>query len=256
MVLSLVLNQAVRDGEIDAVKIALANGADVNDRFGPLCDDPHDTMLLVALQNGQIDLVKFLLERGADPNLSDTFVACYRPLDLARDERAIDLLVAYGADVDHVRLPDDFRETALMNQVEYNRIDCVRALLRNRASFGLRNMAGRTALDIARGISGNALGLSGAEEKLRAIIDLLTAVENAGSWKAYVREPAVALLSLRYLCLAGRATPPPRLARCFGAPSISAAGEAQKRERCAANSTPLPDDVFEHILTFWNFAGV
>ena len=91
---------------------------------------------------------------------------------------------------------------------------------------------------------------------LKRIVDLLTAVENAGSWKAYVREPVVALLSLRYLCLAGRATPPPRLARCFGAPSIPAAGEAQKRVRRAANITPLPDDVFEHILTFWNFAGV
>lgn len=79
----------------------------------------------------------------------------------------------------------------------------------------------------------------------QGIVDLLTAVEAAGSWKAYVRKPVVALLSLRYLCLAGRATPPPHLARCFGAPSIP-----------AANSTPLPDDVFEHILTFWNFAGV
>ena len=84
-------------------------------------------------------------------------------------------------------------------------------------------------------------------------MNLLTAVENAGSWKAYVREPVVALLSLRYLCLAGRATPPPHLARCFGAPPIPADGEARTRARRAA-STPLPDEVFEHILTFWNFA--
>ena len=257
MVLDRVVYRAVADGDIDAVKIALANGADVNDRFVRQ-ELPDDTMLCVASERSHCDLVKLLLERGADPNMSDNEGADYRPLDLARDERTIDLLVAYGADVDHARIAEDTGagETALMYQVLHFRVDCVRALLRNRASFGLRNIAGRTALDIARGISGNALGLSGAEEKLRAIIDLLTAVENAGSWKAYVREPAVALLSLRYLCLAGRATPPPRLARCFGAPSIPAAGEAQKRVRSAANSTPLPDDVFEHILTFWNFAGV
>ena len=256
MILDQVLYQAARNGDIDSVKIALANGADVNDRFDEWEDD---TMLCVASERGHCDLVKLLLERGADPNLPDSEDADYRPLDVASDERAIDILVAYGADVDHARTGTDesvVGETALMYQVQHLRIDCVRALLRNRASFGLRNIAGRTALDIARGISGNALGLSVAQEMLLAIIDLLTAVENAGSWEAYVREPVVALLSLRYLCLAGRATPPPHLARCFGAPSISAAGEAQRRGRRAANSTPLPDDVFEHILTFWNFAGI
>ena len=258
MALDLALYRAVAEGDIDAVKIALANGADVNDRFVRQ-ELPDDTMLCVASESGHCDLVKLLLERGADPNLSDSEDTDYRPLDLATDERAIDILVAYGADVDHARTGTDQHvvgETALMYQVRNCRVDCVRALLRNRASFGLRNMAGRTALDIARGISGTLLGVPGAEENLRAISDLLTAVETAGSWKAYVREPVVALLSLRYLCLAGRATPPPRLARCFGAPSIPAAGEAQKRVRRAANITPLPDDVFEHILTFWNFAGV
>jgi hypothetical protein len=259
MVLDRVLYQAVRNGDIDAVKIALANGADVNDRFGEPDAPPDDTMLCGALESGRCDLVKFLLERGADPNLSDCEDDDYRPLELASDEHAIDLLVAYGADVDYARTDTEdiaAGETALMYQVRNCRVDCVRALLRNRASFGLRNMAGRTVLDIARGISGTLLGVPGAEENLRAIIALLMAVENAGSWKAYVREPVVALLSLRYLCLAGRATPPPHLARCFGAPSTPAAGEAQKRGRRAANGTPLPDDVFEHILTFWNFAGI
>ena len=97
MVLDRVLEWAVRDGDIDAVKIALANGADVNDRFGerdaPPGEPMYDTMLCVALESGRYDLVKFLLERGADPNLSDNEEDDYRPLDLASDERAIDLLV-------------------------------------------------------------------------------------------------------------------------------------------------------------------
>ena len=73
-----------------------------------------------------------------------------------------------------------------------------------------------------------------------------------------MREPVVQLLCLRYLCLAGRATPPPNLARCFGSPPIANADKARTRSRRRASSaarTPLPDEVFEHILTFWNFAG-
>ena len=92
MVLDRVVYRAVADGDIDAVKIALANGADVNDRFVRQ-EVPDDTMLCVASERSHCDLVKFLLERGADPNLSDNEGADYRPLDLARDERAIDLLV-------------------------------------------------------------------------------------------------------------------------------------------------------------------
>ena len=82
---------------------------------------------------------------------------------------------------------------------------------------------------------------------------LLMAVEAAGSWKRYVREPAVQLLCLRYLCLAGRATAPPTLVRCFGSPPVPNAGKARTRHRCAASSTPLPDEVFAHILGFWHW---
>ena len=80
-------------------------------------------------------------------------------------------------------------------------------------------------------------------------IDLLTAVEDAGSWKRYVREPVVQLLCLRYLCLAGRARPPAYntlLVRLFGAPPVPNAAKARR----AANL--LPNEVFAHILTFWN----
>ena len=246
--------RAAARGDIGAVKSVLAAGFDVNDRFASHDERNADTMLCLASDHGHCDLVKFLLERGADPNLSDNEQFDIRPLMIAENERAIDLLVASGAAVDYARRPRDDEvdghETALMYQVTLHRVDCVRALLRNGASFSLRDDYGKTALDIAR------QNLSSFHShRPQSIVDLLTAVENAGSWKAYVREPVVALLSLRYLCLAGRATPPPHLARCFGAPPIPAAGEAGTRSRRAANNIPLPDEVFEHILTFWNFAA-
>lgn len=58
------------------------------------------------------------------------------------------------------------------------------------------------------------------------------AVRAAGGWKQYVREPVVKLHALRYLTLAGRATPPQRLAGLFG-------------------SSALPDVIFDKILGFW-----
>lgn len=81
------------------------------------------------------------------------------------------------------------------------------------------------------------------------IVALLSAVRAAGSWKRYCREPAVKLLALRYLSLAGRATPPAHFARLFGTPPVQV--EAQRRPRRGASRT-LPDDVFKNILAFWN----
>jgi hypothetical protein len=249
--------RAAVDGNIETVKIALANGADVNARYVPAGHTGPDTMLCIASEEGHCDLVKFLLERGADPNLSDNDTYDIKPLVLAKNERAIDLLVASGAAVDYARRPtgedEDAGETALMRHASLGRIDCVRALLRNGACFYLWDHRGQTALDMARESSLRYSPFI----KYREIIDLLEAVEAAGSWKVYVREPVVALLKLRYLCLAGRATPPPHLARCFGSPPIANADKARTRSRRLASSaarTPLPDEVFEHILTFWNFA--
>ena len=78
-------------------------------------------------------------------------------------------------------------------------------------------------------------------------------MEAAGSWTRYVREPVVQLLCLRHLCLAGRATAPPTLVRCFGAPPVPNAGKARTRARRVAAATPLPDEVFALILSFWHW---
>lgn len=57
---------ASRDGHLDAVKLLVEVGADVN------AVDPNGiTPLLMALTNGQIDVAKFLLEHGADPRRAD-----------------------------------------------------------------------------------------------------------------------------------------------------------------------------------------
>ena len=97
------------------------------------------------------------------------------------------------------------------------------------------------------------------------IKDLLEAVDMAGSWKNYVRvvhEPRVKLWTMRYLCLAGRAHAPPKLLRLFGsmAPKpVAGAAAARTRSKRLASSTAQttpPDEVFKHILDFYDRASV
>ena len=57
---------AARDGLLDAAKLLVEGGADVN------APDPNGiTPLLMALTNGQIAVARLLLEHGADPKRSD-----------------------------------------------------------------------------------------------------------------------------------------------------------------------------------------
>ena len=94
------------------------------------------------------------------------------------------------------------------------------------------------------------------------IIDLLEAVDRAGSWKNYmraVREPCVKLWTMRYLCLAGRAHAPPKLLRLFGSKPVAGAAAARTRSKRLASSTAQttpPDEVFKHILDFYDRASV
>jgi ankyrin repeat protein len=82
---------ASRDGHLNAAKVLVEVGADVN------VTDPNGmTPLLMALTNGQIDVAKFLLEHGADPKRADWWGR--QPLWAAVDIR--NLAVRSGAPTD------------------------------------------------------------------------------------------------------------------------------------------------------------
>jgi hypothetical protein len=67
----------------------------------------------------------------------------------------------------------------------------------------------------------------------------------ASGWSPYDRVPRIELVRLRSLCIRGRASPPPEpiLERLFGAPA------APTKTKTAV--TPLPREVFWHVLSFW-----
>ena len=71
---------------------------------------------------------------------------------------------------------------------------------------------------------------------VEAFLELLAAVRAAGSWKRYANAPRIDVIVLQRLCAAGRAAPPPALARLFPT---------------STKSPPLPKELVWLILKFW-----
>ena len=71
---------------------------------------------------------------------------------------------------------------------------------------------------------------------VEAFLALLADVRAAGSWKRYVNKPRIDVIVLQRLCAAGRASPPPALARLFPT---------------STKSPPLPKEMVWLILKFW-----
>ena len=91
--------EAARAGDTARITAALAQGADVNAK------SRYDvTALIFASSNGRLDAVKLLVSRGADVNAQDSFYRA-RAADMALTNGHIDVavfLVQNGAEADGV----------------------------------------------------------------------------------------------------------------------------------------------------------
>lgn len=98
--------QAARSGLIQMMELLLADGADIDYKYG----DYDFTPLLAVVLNRDIAGMEFLLDRGADPNKNgadDNITPLMMPFQrysqhLSRDEEKIEivrLLLQYGADI-------------------------------------------------------------------------------------------------------------------------------------------------------------
>ena len=267
MVLSLAICAAIDRADLNAVERALDGGDSIDDTLDGA------TLLEMALCSCNIGdesfnrwpeypkLIRRLLERGADPNRvdDDGWSALHFAAELisaSEDELppakrkvlmdVTELLLAHGA---HVNARANFTfDTPLMFLCGNGctNMDMFCLLLKHGADPDLRDDQDFDAQAIAQ--------LDPRSPTF--IVDLLADVSSAGSWKKFVREPSVKLLTLRHLTLAGRATAPPSLVRLFGTPPVrSLEGAVRTRSRrlkSSAARTPLPDEVFELVLAFWS----
>lgn len=142
------LYEAVRKGDVAAVKSALDRGADVNAKFRY-----GTTALFKACERGNAEITKILLDRGADTKVKDTFygaTAMSWAID-GKHVQVVRLMLEKNADeVEDVLLTGVREGNAELLQVALDR--------------GGIDPASMTA----------ALAMSSADEKKAAITDMLT----------------------------------------------------------------------------------
>lgn len=99
--------ESVRNGDVESVKLMLANGAEVNNSFGQF------TPLGIACMNGDTDMAALLIERGADPdykpNMYISALTCAAAFDEGYNAELIELLCSSGADRKAVSVSDEGR---------------------------------------------------------------------------------------------------------------------------------------------------
>ncbi len=134
--------EAVRDGDMDALKAAIVRGESVDAR-----DKMGSPALFVALQFGQHEAFNFLIEHGARIKAKDK--AGETLLTLLAGTKLVHLsatLLEAGADPDRLGAN---REPAIIVAARAGQADMVRLLLDWDADYEATDLTGRTALAIA-----------------------------------------------------------------------------------------------------------
>ena len=159
------------------------------------------------------------------------------------------LLLKHGAAVD--ASSNESNLTPLMVAAKFSgfiSLGVVRELLAAGADLNLVSTNGNNAEAIARkrlsvqvlggqGIPANLMHPRGRKPgAVEAFLELCAEVRTAGSWKRYVNAPRIDVIVLQRLCTAGRASPPPSLARLFPT---------------STKSPPLPKELVWTVLSFW-----
>ena len=138
------LLRACRQGNVEAVRLLVGAGADLDER-GRSCFDGGETALVRASASGHAEIVRLLVDAGADKDVKCT--SGDTALILASTNGHVEivrLLVEAGA-IKHER---GFRDhTALTEAADAGHVEVVQVLLGAGAIMGWRNLSGEGALE-------------------------------------------------------------------------------------------------------------
>nr|CAD7416493.1 unnamed protein product [Timema poppensis] len=133
------LHRAARSGKIEAVKLAIREGAEIN-----LRDNKGLTALHHAVRSHEVDVLNVLLRMKADCNIGDHNKLL--PLHYAISKKSFAVVQCLVEGGSKVNSPDDEGLTALHLTAKNGKIDYIKYLLQNGADVNLSDSKGLTAL--------------------------------------------------------------------------------------------------------------
>ena len=146
------------------MKLILENGADPNGKY---FKNPKASLFVMAMHNNHLDAALVLLKSGANADFNHKFQGGKTALMLAIEAKKQDLASYLLVKKFNVDATDDFGNTALIYAVRNDLFSVAKKLLELGADPTLRQVDGKTALDIAKSQNNQSLIriLSEAEKK-------------------------------------------------------------------------------------------
>jgi pectate lyase len=142
------LNVAAYRGDLDKIRAALKDGADVNSK-----NSQGETLLYSAALEGRKDIVEFLIIQGADINSKNSQAkTALHAAAVGGHKDVVELLIAKGVDINVL---SSMNQTPLYLAVSNKHKEVVELLLAKGADINIKDWQGQTALQIAEKI-GNA----------------------------------------------------------------------------------------------------
>lgn len=144
------LYNAAKSGNTDVVEYLIKKGASVNSIPKYSDGSGGESALMAASYNGQFEAVKLLIENGADVNYSDENVDKDTAIiwDAGQGSRHIvEYLVQKGAKIDY---QNEKGQTALMRAASQGQLDNVKVLIKYNADTSIKDKEGHTALGLAK----------------------------------------------------------------------------------------------------------